>query len=54
MYGAGVSPTLGFKLCRIIGKLLLPSIYTVRPVYKCHSREPDNVAFMNNFSLYTG
>ena len=26
---------------------------TVKPVYKGHSREPENVVFMNSGSLYT-
>jgi hypothetical protein len=26
---------------------------TVKPVYKRHSREPENVVFMNSGSLYT-
>ena len=28
--------------------------YTVKPVYKGHSREPENVTFMNSCPLYTG
>ena len=28
--------------------------HTVKPVYKGHSREPKNVAFMSSCSLYTG
>ena len=27
---------------------------TVKPVYKGHSREPENVAFMSSCPLYTG
>ena len=27
---------------------------TVKPVYKGHSREPENVALMNSWPLYTG
>jgi hypothetical protein len=27
---------------------------TVKPVYKSHSREPENVTFMSIFPLYTG
>jgi hypothetical protein len=27
---------------------------TVRPVYKDHSREPENVAFMSSCPLYIG
>ena len=27
---------------------------SVKPVYKGHSREPENVAFMSSYSLYTG
>ena len=30
------------------------NIYTVRPVYKDHSREPENVTFMSSCALYTG
>jgi hypothetical protein len=29
-------------------------IYTVKPVYKGHTTEPENVAFMNRCTLYTG
>jgi hypothetical protein len=29
-------------------------IYTVKPVDKGHSREPENVAFMSYCPLYTG
>jgi hypothetical protein len=29
-------------------------IYTVKPVYKGHSQEPENVAFMNSCPLYAG
>jgi hypothetical protein len=28
--------------------------YIVQPVYKDHSREPENVAFMSRCLLYTG
>ena len=28
--------------------------YTLKPVYKGHSREPENVAFMSTCPLYTG
>jgi len=28
--------------------------YTVKPVYKGHSREPVNVAFMSSYPLYKG
>jgi len=27
---------------------------TIKPVYKEHSREPENVAFMSSGPLYTG
>jgi len=30
------------------------NINTVNPVYKGHSREPENVTFMNSCPLYTG
>jgi len=30
------------------------NIYTVRPVYKDHSREHANVTFMSSCALYTG
>ena len=29
-------------------------LYTVKPVCKGHSREPENVAFVNSCPLYTG
>jgi hypothetical protein len=29
-------------------------IYTVKPIYKGHSREPEKVPFMKSFPLYTG
>ena len=28
--------------------------YTVKPVYKGHQREPENVVFMSSCTLYTG
>jgi len=28
--------------------------YTVKPVYKGHSKEPENVAFISSCPLYTG
>jgi hypothetical protein len=28
--------------------------YTVKPVYKGHSKEPENLPFMSSCSLYTG
>jgi hypothetical protein len=36
--------------------LILESLftYTVKPVYKGHSREPAIVPFMSSFPLYTG
>jgi hypothetical protein len=30
------------------------TLYTVKPVYKGHSREPKNVPFMSSCPLYTG
>ena len=30
------------------------NLLTVKPVYKGHSREPENVAFMSSCPLYTG
>jgi len=29
-------------------------LYTVKPVFKGHSREPENLPFMNSCHLYTG
>ena len=37
-----------------LGVSLLMVIYTVKPIYKGHSREPENVPFMKSFPLYTG
>ena len=34
--------------------LKLNNSNTVKPVYKDHSREPENVAFMSSCPLYTG
>jgi len=28
--------------------------FIVKPAYKCHSREPENDAFISNCPLYTG
>ena len=36
------------------GKFTLTPTYTVKPVYKDHSREPENVVFMSSCPLYTG
>ena len=33
---------------------MLKIVNTVIPVYKGHSKEPENVPFMNNCPLYTG
>ena len=33
---------------------MMRNIYTVKPVYKGHSREPENVAFLNSCPLYAG
>ena len=32
----------------------MTSPHIVKPVYKGHSREPENVAFMSSSTLYTG
>ena len=34
--------------------LLMISPSTVKPVYKGHSREPENVPFISSCPLYTG
>jgi hypothetical protein len=34
--------------------ILLDNLDTVKPVYKGHSREPENVVFMSRCPLYTG
>ena len=39
------------KICVIVYLYLR---YTVKPVYKGHSMEPENVPFMESFPLYTG
>jgi hypothetical protein len=38
----------------IIYFVFLDNQYTVKPVYKGYSREPENVAFINSCPLYTG
>ena len=38
----------------LIWKKVTFFICTVKPVYKGHSREPDNVAFMSSCPLYRG
>ena len=30
------------------------TLYTVKPINKGHSREPENMAFMSSCPLYTG
>jgi len=48
-------------LCMVVGKkgkksafFILQNLYTVKPVYKGHSREPENVVFISSCPLYTG
>ena len=40
-------------ICIFLHQLIF-IIYTVKPVYKGHSSEHDNVAFMSSCPLYTG
>ena len=35
-------------------KCITVVVYTVKPVYKGHSREPEEVPFMSSCPLYTG
>ena len=37
---------------RVPIQILYTHIYTVKPVYKGHSREPENVAFMNSLKFH--
>ena len=47
-----VCPTSNRK--KIFYKDQIPKHYTVKPVYKGYSREPENVPFMSSCPLYTG
>jgi hypothetical protein len=36
------------------GTFIFGTIYTVKPVYKWYSKNPENVPFMGSCPLYTG
>ena len=46
------------RIKNVLFKYLTHIVYklkiTVKPVYKDHSREPENVTFMSSCPLYTG
>jgi len=47
-----VSQLLPIRL--IINNGCLYSLCTVKPVYKSHSKEPENMTYMSSYSLYAG
>jgi hypothetical protein len=48
------TPVIFGNKCSIMHTHIYIHIYTVKPVYKGHSREPKNVPFMSSCALYTG